>query len=419
MEKNAVEKNSLKVYNEDNLAKSNVLIQSKYKTTALGNKIIALGLYHIQKEDYTISQNGGNLVCELPASEIRQRLGRSGNSLYRDLAETADKLSTYQLGYKDPERQEFRYINLFTEMAYEGGVFSITFNGDLKMYLSELKDNYTILNLPLMLKWQKAYTFRLFEILSSRTYLYKDLGYNCESKYGLAEFKFTIGYYDIDDEKVRPHIKGKKAPDYDLAEAEMLESRKQGKDEKKITMKWGEFKRSIIDPAVEEINSTEEADMLIDEVIPLKKGRGGKVYGIVFKYRTHLDAQDASDIVDAEAAATVEPAENQLTEDEKFDFEATVKSDILSRHKLPIADIRAICSAANYDMDKIKRASSLLNQQHGDIDNVVGWLIASIKKSYTAKSKKGKKNEFNEFEQHEYSQMELDDLEAALLKSNK
>lgn len=406
-----------KVYSENNLAKSNTLIQSKYKTTVLGNKIIALGLYHLQRGDYTVSANGGNLVCELPAAEIRKRLGRSGNSLYRDLDDTSKRLLNYQLGYKDAEKQEFRYVALFTEMAYKDGTYRITFNGDMKAYLSELKENYTLLNLPLMLKWQKAYTFRLYEILSSRAYLYREQGYRCEAEFNLAEFKFMLGCYDIDDESVRTYIKGNSAPDYDRAEQILCDNQKaKSKEKKNKFISWTDFKKYILEPAIKEINSSEEADMIIDEVEPLKKGIGAKVYGIIFKYRVKLSEQENVDPVELESAATREPEIIQMTEDEKFDFEATVKNDILSQYKLQISDVRAICAAADYDMQKIVLANEVLKQQRGQIDSVVGWLISCIKEAYEL-TKKGPTNKFNGFEQRNYSDEELRKLEEYLLST--
>lgn len=424
-----MEKNELVSYRKDEtFAKSNLLIQSKAKTTKLGNKIIAIGLYHIQNSEYT-ETDAGNLLCKIPASEIKNRLHKKGNSIYRDLSKTSASLSTYQLAYKDPERQKFRYTNLFTEISYIDGCFSIIFNGDLKKYLSELKENYTILNLPLMLKWQKNYTFRIFEMLSSKAYLYKDNGYHCSEMFSLAEFKFTIGYYDAYEEKVRPLIKGKKAPDYELAEETLMNSITPNGE---AFMEWKDFYRSIILASVNEINSTPEADMYIDEVKPLKKGRGGKVYGLVINYRTHLNEQEVvTQGVDDEVAYTIESedgiinatespvgenVEKSMTEDEKFDFEATVKGDILLKYRLSIKDVRAICKAAKYDMQKIKQAYILLEQQHGDIENVVGWIISSIKNSYTAKKKSGNKNTFNEFDQRPADEMNINEIESALLK---
>lgn len=408
------EKNEIRVYNADNIAKSNILIQSKSKTTILGNKLIALGLYHLQTGDFKLSESGGNLVCTLTAPEIRARLGKEGNSIYRDLNATAKRLLKYELSYKDPEKKEFRYVNLFTEMKYEDGEFSITFNGDMKSYLHELKDNYTLLNLPLMLKWNRTYTFRLFELLSSKTYLFKNKGYECEVEFGLAEFKFTIGCYDADDEKVRSFLKGKQSPDFEKAEEIILES----KDKEQ---KWYDFRRYIIDPSVEEINSTEEANMIIDAVEPVKKGRGGKVCGIIFKYRINVQNKNVTEDIEDELAATAE----EMSEDEKFDFEANVKNNVFGYYKLPISDIRALCAVAKYNLDVLQNAADLLAEQRGTINNVTGWLLSCIKSEYSAvRKEENEKNPtaltktavaYNSYPQRHYSDEELSELEEKLL----
>lgn len=401
-------KKTKKVYSVDNLKKSNILIQSKYKTTAFANKIIAIGLYHIQKGEYTYSKSGGNIVCEITVAELRDRLGRTGNSLYRDIDKTSKRLLKYQLGYRDSGKKEFRYINLFTEMQYAGGVYAITFNGDLKAYLNELQDNYTLLNLPLMLRWQREYTFRLYELLMSNEYMFEGQGYQCEVEYGLAEFKFTIGVYDIDDDSVKSCIKGVEQPDFEQAE-EMLSRNKSKNKEEKQFVNWTDFKRSFIEPAVKEINATKEAGMIIDDVEPLKKGRGAKVYAVKFKYRTRVN--EAED----EAAATVmESNESRMSEDDKFYFEIEIKENVLKQYKLPITDVRAICSVADYDKEKIVNASQLLSQQSKTIENVTGWILSCIKDNYVT-SKKIANNRFDNFEQREYAEKDLKDLENKLL----
>ena len=132
-------------YDDRNFAESNLLINSKRYSTLLGFKVIAIGLYKVQKGFYETSYRGGNLVCKIPAAEIREMLGREGNSLYRDLKKVSKQLMREQMGFEDPERHEFHYVNLVTEMTYKNSDLTIVFNGDLRKYLEELGKNYTIL----------------------------------------------------------------------------------------------------------------------------------------------------------------------------------------------------------------------------------------------------------------------------------
>lgn len=396
------QKNDNNLISESDFKKSNTLIQSKSYTTLLGNKVIALGLYNLQKGNYVASPSGGNLVVTIKAAELREKLNKSGNSLYRDLEALAKRMLHYELGFTDPEKDEFRYVVLITEIEYKNGNLAITFNGDMKQYIYQLKGQYTILNLPLMLKWTRTFSFRLYEILLSKAYKYKDNDYNCEVSYSLAELKFLLGYYKIDNDKVRTILKDSQTADYEKAEQALFENSNNENDVKPIA--WYELRRSYITPAVEEINSTKEANMVIYSYEPQKRGVGGKVYGITFKYRVNVK----------------QSKEFILTEDEKFDFEVNVKSNILGQYKLPIKDIRAICSVAGYDDEKIQHAAEMLKEQSGDINNITGWLISCIEKDFSAPVTIERNDtfggNFNNFTQRDYTKDEIEQLELDLLK---
>ena len=65
------------------------------------------------------------------------------------------------------------------------------------------------------------------------------------------------------------------------------------------------------------------------------------------------------------------------------------------------SDIKQIIYAAQYDLDRCKRAVSLLKQHSGTIWNVTGWLIKAVKEDYRpiAFEKGSTKNGyFNSFE---------------------
>ena len=79
---------------------------------------------------------------------------------------------------------------------------------------------------------------------------------------------------------------------------------------------------------------------------------------------------------------------------------------------VPEKDIPAIARAANYDITKIKKATSLFKSQTTKINNITGWIIRAIENDYEVKSKP-KKNSFNNFKQHDNYDME--ELERKLL----
>jgi len=403
-------------YPIDNLAKSNTLIYSKYKTTVLGQKVFLLSLFHLQTEQYSMSKSGGNLVCVIPVREFRERLEWKGNSIYRDLERVADSLTNYKFLYKDPVKHEFSYVNIFTEISYKNGEMSVTFNGDMKEYLTALENNYTLLNLPLMLKWKGAYSFRIFEILSAEAYKFKDNGYRCVFEMGLAEFKFLIGCYDVDAEIVRLTLKNKKISDTDFEAAEAaivaaIEAQKDdGKGKKKHIkqyLKWFDFKRAILDQSIEEINKTRAADLYIDKVEPLKKGRGGKVYAVRFYYHTHLKEND---VVDDEQKKEINFS--SLSDDEKLDLIFGINK-ILSEYNVRAVDIRNIGEAAHWDLDAVQTAADVLKNSE-NVDNPVAFLIVAIKNKWEpAPIHKTKKNRsYLDYEQREY---DVDSIENILL----
>ena len=91
----------------------------------------------------------------------------------------------------------------------------------------------------------------------------------------------------------------------------------------------------------------------------------------------------------------------------------------LIEEEISFNDIKAICKAADYDMEKIKNAYNIA-QTSGNISNLVGFLIKAIKDGYSKPVKKRgrppKKNTFNNFPQREYTQYDFESIEKAMLK---
>ena len=100
---------------------------------------------------------------------------------------------------------------------------------------------------------------------------------------------------------------------------------------------------------------------------------------------------------------------SMLSEDEMFEMHIQVKE--LIKESVSIKDIRSICEAAKYDIEKIETAYHIA-ELAGHIDNLVGFMIKAIKEGYAAPVKKEKKNQFNNFEQRQY---DFDEYEKVLL----
>lgn len=85
---------------------------------------------------------------------------------------------------------------------------------------------------------------------------------------------------------------------------------------------------------------------------------------------------------------------------------------------LSFKDIKAICKASNYDIEKIRNAYNIA-QETPNITNLVGFMIKAIQEEYTVPVKKKgrpKKNKFNNFDERQYN---FDDLEKGILNAQR
>ena len=351
-------------YNPDNdYIKSNILIGAKYRSTLLENRLLAVALSRIPK---SIEDPSGEIVVKMHGSELKRifNLKNYGN-LYARLDETASKMTGRSIGYSNPDLNEFEYISVVTYAKFKDNVFECHFNKEMHRFLKNIESRFSILNLELMMQWQSTYSFRLFEILKSRCFVKKNAPRtnDFEIEYNLNELKLELGVVNAELAEVKSVLNSsKKAPDFDKAVEKSPEH---------ILDNWQDFRRRCLDVAVKEINENENAKMHV-EYESKKQGRGGRVYGIIF--RIHLVGEEASEAVAG------------LTEDEKADFYDSVFDIIEERLKL--RDVIAISEAAGYDLDIIREKYEISKGQ--DIESLVGWLLKAIENDYQMPVKKGK-----------------------------
>lgn len=80
----------------------------------------------------------------------------------------------------------------------------IKFEPEIKDYIYDLKANFTMLNIPMMLSFRSGWSYRLYELLSSRAYhtkYDKETGNVFHIKYGVSEIKLHLGTVQIKDDK--------------------------------------------------------------------------------------------------------------------------------------------------------------------------------------------------------------------------
>lgn len=387
-------------YKDNKYSKSNYLISAKYASSLLENKITAISLAKIQKKEY-IEDKNGRIVCNMTANELRKLLNANAGSFYSQLEPVAINMTSRTIGFSDPNKNGgvFDYISVVDRARYENGVFSIFYNSDVKEYLSDFKANFTVLELPTMLKFKNVYSFRLYELLSSKSYYRKGIPKELKTQifkieFNLSELKLNMGVVNAELDAVRKELNNKQAPNYDKAVEKS--------PEKKFNT-WYEFKRGVLDVAIKEINT--KTDMKVT-FSPLKGGRGAKVYGVEF-------------IVDltgknVEAIESILIPNAEMTDDDKLDFIIEVK---MLLKNFSTKDVRAICKASGYNFEKIDRAYELLKKQN-NIENVTGWMLSCLKQGYEyhSEDRSGSKkmNSFNNFHQRSY---DFDELEKELLSN--
>lgn len=377
------------VYESQNdlFSKSNSLISSKYKASLLEQKLLNIVLARLQQKNYIDKGEEDGLVCEIRAKELKEMLGVTGGSFYTQLKPAAAAMTSRTIGFVNDEMESFKYISLITSAEYKNGIFTVKFNHELKKYLNP-KTQFTVLELPVILKYKSLYSLRLHEILLSRCYKKKRVGAtkytgkDTDGKHfkieiGLSELKLALGVVNAESYAVQRVLNGSSAPDYDKAVEKASE---------KSFNTWYDFKKKVIDMAIKEINKVDNGIMVSYE--PMRGGKGGKVYGLRF-------------FVELANKDTKEHQEEQrvLSEDEQFDVQFQVKSMI--KEKLNFKDIKTICNAAEYDIEKIKAAYQVA-ESSGDISNLVGFMVKAIKEGYSAPVSKKAKNKFNNFHQREY-----------------
>ena len=133
--------------------KSNFIISGKYKSSLLENKLMAISLSKLQYAEET----SDSLVSRIKASELRELLKGNSGSFYQKLDEAARKMTGKTIGISNPEEKRFCYLAVVIMSKYENGEFIIEYNKHLKKYLCNIKQNFTILNLSLMLSIDNGY----------------------------------------------------------------------------------------------------------------------------------------------------------------------------------------------------------------------------------------------------------------------
>ncbi len=336
---------------ETNYRKSNFIIAMKYKSSLLENKVVHVSLSKFANGEYE-ERPDGTLIVKLKAAELRRLTNSKGGSFYSRLDPVARSLNSHYAGWTNPETRQFDYISIVTRARYADGIFTIYYNPDLRGYIKDLKQNYTILNLGTVLSFKTNYALRLYEVLRCQAYPKKGqpAGDGYHISYPLNELKLDLGVVNAESQKVQSVLANQAAPDYEKAVEVAPE---------KSYDDWRDFKKWVLEPAVAEINDLSDIQVTYDSN---GYGRGGKVYKLDFfvsyKKRDHkIDPEAMEDLIDEIA-------------------------DLIPC-RLKIREYRTIGEAAGFDMKKVEKAVEVLNAYDEEVENVCGFLVEAIQKDWS------------------------------------
>ena len=383
--------NTEEYYSNDNYIKSNAMIQAKYKSSLMENKLLNLALAN--------STNGkldkeGTLVVTLTVPEIMKALNIKSHAIYSELDNIASTMTGRVIGVSDPKKKTFKYASLIHVAQYtEDSKFIVKFSKESRELIENISDQYTRLKISTIASFRSVYSLRLYESLKSKAYVPKGESAVDKNKirieYGVAELQFQMGTVNLEVGNVKNILKETAKtgnPDYERA----IESAKE-----RVNTDWRHFSR-VLKGAVEEINKLTEMNVVM-EPIP-GRGRGGKISSVVF----YVDKNKNESKDSTEKQAFVE-----MSEDDLLDEIIDIASDIT---RIKISESREIAKAAGFNIERVKKAHEAAKQQKEFKASYTAFMIWALKEDIEPNSKgpKKQKNDFNDFNQRKYDYEELE-----------
>lgn len=255
--------------NKSEFKKSNDLINGKYKSTLATNKIMAIALSKIQNIN-------DRPVAYLDTDDLRNAFpnySKTSGSFYDKLKNVSDELLDLKIIVEDYNTNSFKNMNLIGVVSYFDGELTIQFEPNATEYLLNINKHYTLLNLSYLLSFSNNYSFRLYEMLRSKAYGNQDLNndINYSITYNLSELKLDLGL--VDYQSILKEFK-KKNIDYDYIVNNVAKTKKYSE--------FREFKRKVLDIAIQEINTYTD---LFVTYSPIRTGKGGKTTGVIFNFK--------------------------------------------------------------------------------------------------------------------------------------
>ena len=421
-------------YQLEVVRKSNRIIQALGNPSLLAEKVFLLSLVKVEDRDNTsvsvlnkekykriLNATGTDfskgLVAEMSNIELRNLTNTSSGSYYNNIKALLNPSKTdpgtlrNNLVFMAPDKDGvFGYTEFITGVAYDNGVMYIKFNSEesIRREILNLKDNFALLDVSLMMQWRSIYTYRVYELIESnvgyeesmRTKRGKDPKDSYKFTYELGQLKFLLGILDATaDSTVKAAIASGVKPDYNAIAEEMTKRTGEGK----AYAKFADFKRYALDKAEKEINNCQSKDCeYIIHFEPRRNGKGGKVIAVdLFVNRRNIK-ENTDEITALPVTA--------MSDDDKLEFIDMMRKTSLN--DLSLKDLKSLAELANYDMDKINKAISVA--ENATIKtNKAGFVAEAIRNNWEPRTAYTSTDKAGDLLQNDY---DFEQLEEKLLR---
>lgn len=302
----------------ETVVKSNDLIEASYKLSLNEQRLILYMASKINREDKEFR------VVRVTVKEFADTFELDYKNIYKEIKKISKSLTSKSIYVKPPSSSkdsEYMYIAWLSSVHYKNGVLELEFSSKLEPYLLELKSNFSKYQLGDFVKFTSTYSIRLYQLLKR----YED-------------FRDGTKYYSIEEFR-RIFSLENKYP------------------------KYSNLKRRVLKTAIDEINAVSDitVDMYEDK-------EGKKVKGIQFRVISKKKAlEPEKEVVDVDKNLVI-----------------TVKTllqtcmDGVAQDKDAIVLLRE----AKNDVSKIMQKIMLVQQSKTKIENVMGFLVDSIRNDY-------------------------------------
>lgn len=221
---------------------SNELIEAKYQLPSVQEqRIILMLLAQIKPSDEDFKG------YRISVSDFAKVAGIKADGVYTELERTTKALVSRTVTFK--QGRDFLHVNWLSSAKYKhgSGYVELCFDPNMKPYLLQLKNHFTQYKLDKVLHFKSVYSIRLYELLKKEAWKARN-----------SEFKLEISYEELREK-------------FDIAKKEYI--------------KFNDFKRFTIQPAVLEIS--EKSDLNIHNVNYKKTGRA--ISHIAFSVQVRSD----------------------------------------------------------------------------------------------------------------------------------